>query len=224
MYFSRYKAWIFDFDYTLCDATQGIVLAYNRTFREFGFPEQPEDTIRSTVGLTVPESFMIMTGSTDNELAGRFFESFVRTADKIMTAHTEYLPGARGFLLALYSAGKPRAVVTTKMSYRIVDFFEKQGEPELIDFVIGYQEVEERKPAPDGLCAARAKLERDYGVDGCAIVYVGDNEVDARAAQAAGMDFIGVTTGTTPAEILSSYPHIAVVSGISELLHLTENA
>ena len=218
MDFSRYEAWIFDFDYTLCDATAGIVKAYNETFREFGMDERPEDVIRSTVGLTVPESFMIMTGSTDTELAQKFFESFLRTADKIMTANTKYLPGSYEFLRALFAAGKPRAVVTTKMSYRITDFFAKQGEPELIDFVIGYQEVANKKPAPDGLIAARARLERDYGIPGDDVVYVGDNEVDARAAQAAGMDFIGVTTGTTPAEILASYPHVAIVTGMHDLL------
>jgi len=215
---TSYKAWIFDFDYTLADATRGIVTAYNRAFCEFGFPEQPEAVIRSTVGLTVPESFMIMTGSKDEELARRFFERFVRIADEVMTANTEYLPGARELLLLLRTAGKPRAVVTTKMAYRITDFFEKRGEPELLDFVIGYEDVVQKKPAPDGLLAARERFARDFGIDGREVVYVGDNEVDARAAEAAGMDFIGVTTGTTTAVALAKYPHVAIVPGLLEML------
>lgn len=218
MDFSRFKAWIFDFDYTLIDATAGIVRSYNDTFREFGFAEQPEEVIRATVGLTVTESFMMMTGSSDLELARRFYAGFIRAADQIMTANTVFLPGSRDLLYALYAAGKLRAVVTTKLARRITDFLAKQGAPELIDFVIGFDEVKAQKPAPDGLIAACARLEEDYGIVSRNVVYVGDNEVDARAAEAAGIDYIGVTTGTTPAEVLASYPHVAVVSGMPEIL------
>jgi phosphoglycolate phosphatase len=58
MDFSRYRAFIFDFDYTLCDATAGIVRSYNGAFRQFGYSERGEDEIRATVGLTVADSFM----------------------------------------------------------------------------------------------------------------------------------------------------------------------
>lgn len=223
MDFSRFKAWIFDFDYTLCDATAGIVRSYNDTFREFGFTEQPDEVIRATVGLTVTESFMKMTGSTDLELARSFYAGFIRAADRVMTENTVFLPGSRELLFTLYTAGKPRAVVTTKLSRRITDFLSKQGVPELIDFVIGFDEVAAQKPAPDGLYAACARFEKDYGILSRDVVYVGDNEVDARAAQAAGIDFIGVTTGTTPEEILAAYPHVAVLSGMPEILRHLEN-
>ncbi len=215
---SRYKAFIFDFDYTLCDATPGIVRGYNGAFREFGYEERGEDEIRATVGLTVAESFMKMTGSTDRELAGRFYAAFVRIADEVMTAHTSYLAGARELLRTLHDSGKLSAVVTTKLSRRITDFFGSRGEPELIDFVIGYDEVKAQKPAPDGLIAARERLKREHGIEGADVVYVGDNAVDAQAAQAAGVDFIGVASGTTPRAVLESYPHIAVLGGVYEIL------
>ena len=190
MNLTSYKAWIFDFDYTLADATRGIVTAYNRAFCEFGFPEQPEAVIRSTVGLTVPESFMIMTGSKDEELARRFFERFVRIADEVMTANTEYLPGARELLLLLRTAGKPRAVVTTKMAYRITDFFEKRGEPELLDFVIGYEDVVQKKPSPDIYLSTARKLQRPP--QSCIVIEDALNGV--KAAKAAGMKCIGIAT------------------------------
>jgi haloacid dehalogenase superfamily, subfamily IA, variant 1 with third motif having Dx(3-4)D or Dx(3-4)E len=215
---SRYKAYIFDFDYTLCDATPGIVRSFNTAFRNFGLPEHCEAEIRKTVGLTVADSFMIMTGSDDRELAKRFYAEFIRAADEVMTANTVYLPGARELLRRLLGACKPRAVVTTKLARRITDFFEKRGEPELIDFVIGYDEVKAQKPAPDGLLAACDRFWRDYTIKKADVVYVGDNIVDAQAAQAAGVDFIGAASGTTLSSALQEYPHVAVINGVAELL------
>lgn len=215
---SRYKAWIFDFDYTLCDATPGIVRSYNETFREFGYEEQPEDVIRATIGLTVAESFMLMTGSTDTELAAKFYSAFIRAADRFMTANTVYLPGARELLRVLHRSDKPRAVVTTKLSRRITEFLSECGEPELLDFVIGYNEVQAQKPAPDGLLAACERFKREHGINKHEVVYVGDNAVDAQAAQAAGVDFIGAASGTTERGVLEEYPHIAVFRGVNEIL------
>ena len=217
MELSRYKAWIFDFDYTLCDATPGIVRSYNETFCEFGYDERPEEIIRATVGMTVAESFMRMTGSDDRELAERFYAAFIRVADRVMTANTVFLPGARELLRALYEAGRPRAVVTTKLSRRITEFLAERGEQALVDFVIGYDEVKTQKPAPDGLLAACERFWREHGTDKREVVYVGDNAVDAQAAQAAGIDFVGVASGTTLRGVLETYPHIAVLNGVDEI-------
>ena len=44
--------------------------------------------------------------------------------------------------------------------------------------------------------------------------------IDAQAAQNAKIDFVGVTTGTTSREKLESYPHIAVLDDLKELLNV----
>ena len=41
--------------------------------------------------------------------------------------------------------------------------------------------------------------------------------MDARTAQSAGVDFAGVTTGTTEKEALESYPNFGVFAGLKEL-------
>jgi phosphoglycolate phosphatase len=159
-----------------------------------------------------------MTGSSDLELAMRFYAAFIRIADGVMTESTVYLPGARALLRKLYESHKPRAVVTTKLARRIIDFFTCQKEPELVDFVIGYDEVKAQKPAPDGLLTACERFARNSGINMTGVVYVGDNSVDAEAAAVAGVDFIGVTSGTTAREVLEGYPHVAVLGGVDELV------
>ena len=218
MDFNIYKAFIFDFDYTLCDATEGIVQSYNGAFREFGYPELEKNKIRPTVGLTVPDSFMILTGSEDRELAQKFYKSFCAIADKLMNSNTVFLPGALELLIKLYNLNKPIAVVTTKLSYRITDFFNLKNHPELIDFVIGYDEVKKQKPDPEGIILACEKFKAKYNINKANIAYIGDNQVDARAAEAAEIDFIGVTSGTTTREELAVYNNIAILNGVFELV------
>ena len=46
----KFKAVLFDFDYTLGDATESIVAGFRHAFAKMGYPEPTEEAIRSTVG------------------------------------------------------------------------------------------------------------------------------------------------------------------------------
>jgi phosphoglycolate phosphatase len=90
---------------------------------------------------------------------------------------------------------------------------EKYSVTELIDVIIGFEDVALPKPAPEGLLAAIRAL----GVSRGETLYIGDTVIDAKTAQSAGVDFAAVTTGTTPAEAFDGYPCVAVASGLSRL-------
>lgn len=51
-------------------------------------------------------------------------------------------------------------------------------------------------------------------------LYFGDNIIDAKAAQAAGVDFVGVTTGMTAKEDFYQYPYKKIVARLSDILPL----
>ena len=46
-----YRCYLFDFDYTLVDSTEGIVGCFLRTLEEVGRPPLPAIAIRRTIGL-----------------------------------------------------------------------------------------------------------------------------------------------------------------------------
>lgn len=71
----------------------------------------------------------------------------------------------------------------------------------LIDIIVGAEDVKIEKPNPEGLrcIIERLNLEKDN------VLYVGDNLVDAQTAQNAGVDFIGVLTGTTDRQDFEKY-------------------
>ena len=65
--------------------------------------------------------------------------------------------------------------------------------PELIfDPIVGMFEVENHKPAPDGLL----HILKDHG--DCKIFYIGDTADDARSARAAKVPFIGIAAPSNP--------------------------
>ena len=69
-------------------------------------------------------------------------------------------------------------------------------------------------PAPDGRLQAAGSL----GIPAGDCVFVGDSEVDARAAQAAGVGFVAVLSGTTAEGVFARYPARAVLVGVGEIV------
>ena len=51
-----YRCYLFDFDYTLVDSTEGIVGCFQRTLQELARPPLPADAIARTIGLPMPEA------------------------------------------------------------------------------------------------------------------------------------------------------------------------
>lgn len=206
---------IFDFDYTLGDSTEGIVESSNYALKRLRLPEASSETIKKTIGHTLADSYAMITGASPDEEAARQYEMYFKEhADQVMTAKTHLYPDTLEVLRQLRSQGFQIGVVTTKYHHRIVGIFEKYQALDLLDAIVGGDDVHVAKPSPEGLLAI---LER-MSVPREAAIYVGDSYVDALTAQNAGVAFVGVTTGTVSEETLRSYPHIGVASGLRILL------
>ena len=83
---------------------------------------------------------------------------------------------------------------------------------------MGGEDVKAAKPSPEGLLLAIKRLH----VSKAETLYIGDSTVDAETAQAAGVDFAGVTHGVTTAKELEKYPHQKIMNTLEELLAVQE--
>ena len=110
--------------------------------------------------------------------------------------------------------GKKIGIVSSRWGQRINDVFENLGCRGLIDFIIGTEHVENYKPNPEGLFKMIEMMKCESPI------YIGDSYIDAKAAQNANIDFVGVTTGTTSRKNLESYPHVAILDNLEELLEI----
>lgn len=210
----RYPIFLFDFDYTLADATEGIVASANHALQRLGFEPASREAIRRTVGLSLKSTCAVLTGSADAELAERFIAGFREKANEVMTANTILFPDTVSVLRQLKKEGAKIGIVTSKYHYRIVEGLEKFRVTELVDCIVGVEDVTRPKPDPEGVFRAAKQL----GGTKEHVLYIGDSLVDAETAANAGVKFLAVTTGTTTAEEFAAFPCIAVVENLSGLL------
>lgn len=204
---------IFDFDYTMGDTTNGIVLSAQYALKQMGEEERTHDEIKKTIGLSLSETYKALTGNMDEARADRFFDLFKEKADEVMVDSAELYPGVKELLVSLRAQGYRIGIVTTKFAYRVRNIMKKFDAEDLLDVIIGVGDVTKVKPDPEGLLLAVKQL----GVKIEEVLYVGDSYVDAEAAEAAGMKFAGVLTGTTTREEFLKYPCAYVEDTVTTL-------
>lgn len=88
--------------------------------------------------------------------------------------------------------------------------------PGAMALVVGADDVERTKPAPDGIVEIRRKIPHER------VWYVGDTVDDARSASAAGVPFIGIASPASPRyeeliTVLSAEGPIAILDDINQL-------
>lgn len=208
-----YKAVVFDFDYTLGDSTPGIVQSANYALQKLGYPQQETEAIRKTIGLTLQKTFAVLTGSGDPALAQGYADYFHELAAQVMTDNTTLYPDALRVLAALRQQGCRTAIVTTKAHRTIQRIVDRFGAGPLLDAVIGGDDVSKEKPDPEGLLGVLAQ----FGLEKEELLYVGDSLVDAKTAEAAGIPFAAVLTGTTPADAFAPWRPVFIGGQLSEV-------
>lgn len=205
-----YKAVIFDFDYTLCDCTSGIVESTNYALKSLGFMPKTVSEVKHTVGLTLKEMFLSLTETHDINKAERFAKLYMEKADEVITDSAELYEQVPEILEKLHRTMKI-GIVTTKKHYRIDDILRKFSAQGLVDLIIGSDDVKVPKPDPEGLLNMISR----FGVQKRDVLYVGDSPVDAKAAQSARVDFTAVLTGTTTD--FSGYDSVFIGNNVCEV-------
>ena len=208
----KYSTYIFDFDYTLADATNGIVESVNYALNMMGLNSESVEDIRKTIGMKLHDTFRTLTGIPDEQAAEKFFSFFMDKADEVMTNNTVLFNDTIPALVRLKQCGYNIAIVTTKYKYRIDEVLEKYDIAKVVDYIVGYGEVSEVKPSPEGLFMTI----KHFGIDNKSALFIGDSLIDAHAADNANIDFIAVVTGTTPAHDFLDLPHIFIARNLTE--------
>lgn len=207
------KVIIFDFDYTLGDSTNGIALSINYALEQLGYPTRNKDDIKKTIGLSLKETYKTLTSNDNPEEAEQFAQLFKEKADDVMVANTELYAGVKEVLQQLKNKGYRIGIVTTKFHYRIEQILSKFEANELVDVIVGAEDVKIEKPNPEGLLWAIEHL----GIEKENVLYVGDSLVDAKTAQNAGVGFIAVLTGTTSKEEFEEYDNIYIGENVPDI-------
>ena len=152
------KAVLFDFDYTLADSSAGIFASFNYALSRMGLDEATHEEIQPTIGLYLPEALVAIRGEETRPRGEEFLAYFTDKADEVMADGTFFLPGAALVLETLHKRGAIIGIVSTKYRYRIRSILERDGLNDMVAVVIGGEDVERHKPAPEGLHKAASQL------------------------------------------------------------------
>ena len=206
------RAVLFDFDFTLGDSADAIVHCSRAAFADMGLEPAEPRAIRRTIGLTLQDSFRVLTG--DEGRGEEYTRRYVGHADQVMTAMTTVYPPAAGVLAAMRARGVATAIVSTKYRYRIESILAHVGMAGAVDFIVGGEDVSRHKPDPEGLRRALDGL----GIDGASALYVGDHPVDGHAAARAGVRYVRVLSGEDfGEEPWAGIEPLATVADVGEL-------
>ncbi|MBN1993245.1 MAG: HAD-IA family hydrolase [Anaerolineae bacterium] len=207
------EAILFDFDYTLADSSQGVVECINFALTNLGLPEVSEERACRTIGLSLPDTFQILTGQNDVAQSNTFVRLFLQQADEVMADLTALFSTVPPTVTALKKRGLKLSIVSTKFRRRIKTVLAREGLADSFDVIIGGEDVANHKPNPEGLQMALDKL-------GCApadSLYVGDSITDAETAARAAIPFVAVLSGVTPKDAFRGYAVYEFLENVGQL-------
>lgn len=212
----NFSGFIFDFDYTLGDSTNGIVLSTKYALEQMRYPLPDVEKIKQTIGLSLTDTFKALTNDNDLQKSNLFSMYFKEMADKVMVQNTIVYPEAIEAIKALKNMDAKVGIVTTKYHYRIEQILLKYNLNNYVDAIIGSDNVSEPKPNSEGLLKIMDILQLDKSET----VYIGDTLVDAKTAGSASVSFIGVLTGVTTMNEFKKHEHLTVLSDVGEIIHI----
>ena len=179
---------LFDFDYTLFDASACLFPALRKGLQMIGRFDPADSVLKRLIGIPLFQQFVILTGSHDRKLYEVFKSTYIKERAMHEVDGTRPLPGA---ILAIKSLNNDRyqlGVVSTGARQRILKALNQFSALSYFgdDAIIGGA-ASKGEAIRSALVHFHARREDT--------LYVGDRPDDHDASIAAGVTFIGVATG-----------------------------
>lgn len=190
--FAHAQAVLFDLDGTLIDSAPDLGAAADKMRVERGLPSLPLECYRPMAGAGARGMLAIafdMTPEHPEFMAYR--EEFFTNYENTMTERTVIFDGVPEMISAIVAAGLPWGVVTNKSSRFTDPLTAAMPLFASARAIVSGDTTPHAKPHPAPLLEAARRL----GVEPGRCVYVGDDERDIVAGQAAGMGTVAATYG-----------------------------
>ena len=203
---------IFDLDGTLVDSAPDIHVAVNRMLADEGLRPLDLTTVTGFIGNGLPRLVerVMVARRIDLSRHGAPTQVVLGYYNAAASVLTRPFPGVPQALMALPAAGHSLAVCTNKPQAPAQAVLDELGLAPHFPVVIGGDALPVTKPDPAPALACIDAL------GGGPAAYVGDSEVDAATAAAAGLPFFLFTEGYRKAPV-SALPHRAAFADFADL-------
>lgn len=199
----RYRAAVFDFDGTLVDTREPILLGLKHAFATVGRTPPPDAEILRNVGRDLHEVLATLMESVAPDEIERLAADYRARFDEVARGRTRVFEGVREALEGLRADGIRLAIATNRTRASLDPMLDEHGLLPMFDVRLSVACVPFPKPHPLMLERALDML----GVQRDRALMVGDTTVDVRMGRAAGVDTCAVTYGAhTEEELLREGP------------------
>ena len=208
---------IFDFDGTLADTKENIILTFQMTMKELGVEIKSRQECAATIGLTLEDAFKVL-------YPGMAAEKYVLLRDtyrRIFKENRKILvpglfPEVMETLEELQRRGYLMSIASSRQSPSLQSFLEDMKIAHLFEYAVGGDNVEHPKPAPDAVL----QILRHYNLSAEEAFVVGDMPFDINMATNAGVKSCGVTWGNADAAQLKESGANYIIDKMSQLLEI----
>ena len=211
------KLVIFDFDGTLADTKENIILTFQMTMKELGVEIKSRQECAATIGLTLEDAFKVL-------YPGMAAEKYILLRDtyrRIFKENRKILvpglfPEVMETLEELRRRGYLMSIASSRQSPSLQSFLEDMKITHLFEYAVGGDNVEHPKPAPDAVL----QILRHYNLSAEEAFVVGDMPFDINMATNAGVKSCGVTWGNADAAQLKESGANYIIDKMSQLLEI----
>lgn len=185
---------LFDLDGTLLDSARDLHAAMAVLLAEKGEPPVDFEVFRPVVSKGARAMLKRSFIGSDEQRREALLPEFLAHYEAALAAHSRLFDGVAELLAHIETQQSRWGIVTNKPFYLAEPLIEKLGWSQRSAILLGGDSLPRKKPDPDQLLHACAVL----GEIPEKVVYVGDDERDVQAANAAGMRSIGALWGYRP--------------------------
>jgi len=219
--FTDKKLLIFDLDGTLINSALDLALAVNFMLEQLKRDTFDEEVIHGWVGngaLILVKRALLGAREVDAHLDESYIEKalkiFLDYYKKNLCNATVPYPHVAQTLTALKEKGYTLAIVTNKPYLFVSPILQGLGLESLFALILGGDSLPEKKPHPLPLLHVCETL----GYEVASSVMIGDSKNDILAANACGMDSVGVTYGYNYGEEIGVHKPNIIIDNFRDLI------
>lgn len=209
------KLFIFDFDGTLFDSVEDVIICFNKALQKHDLPTLTREEYLKCLGGNIDEITSLVLGDnlTDENLEN-VKTTYLSLYNPSKKEKTIPFPKTHDLLKKLQSDGILLAINSNRLNYSLKEFIDKFFSD--IDFVgiEGHNDDNPSKPDPYGVnsIVKKANVSKDDAV------YIGDSQTDIKTAKNAGIDCIVVKWGYGNADDYDDEYILEAIDDVDELL------
>ena len=211
------KLVIFDFDGTLGDTRRNIVRTMQMTIAELHLPNRSEEECAATIGLPLAGCFETMFPDLQKERVQTCADTYRRIfAENLQTLKPQLFPGIKETLTQLSGEGYTLTIASSRSHASLVELTSDMGIADCISYLIGADDVEKAKPAPEPVLNTLDAMR----FEASQALVVGDMAVDILMGANAGAKTCGVTWGNGARKELEQAGADYIINSIEELMEV----